>query len=83
MKNTVTNPWTDTVEIRLFADAGRYRDDLFVSVNGRRYVIKRGETVSVPRCVAEVIEQSEAQDNKTAELIEKLSGSQSVPGGAA
>lgn len=73
MKEKIS-PWQDNVTVRLFADAGRYRDDLFVSVNGRRYVIRRGEEVSVPRCVAEVIAASEAQDNKTADYIRRISG---------
>lgn len=74
MKTNTYNPWQDTVSVRLFADAGKYRDDLFVSVNGRRYVIKRGCEVQVPRCVADVIYASEAQDNATAALIESLTG---------
>ena len=32
--------------------------DLFVSVNGRRYLVKKGESVNVPPEVAEVIENS-------------------------
>ena len=78
MKNKTTNPWQDEVSVRLFADAGKYRDDLFVSVNGRRYVIRRGCEVRVPRCVAEVIYASEEQDNRTAAMIESLAS----PGGA-
>lgn len=31
-------------------------DDLFVAVNGRRYLIQKGKTVMVPPEVAEVIE---------------------------
>ena len=77
-KKIETDPWNDTVKIKLFADAGEYRDDLYVSVNGRRYVIRRGEEVSVPRCVAEVIAASEAQDRKTAAYIERISGQSSA-----
>jgi len=76
-----TSPWQDNVTVRLFADAGKYRDDLFVSVNGRRYVIKRGEEVSLPRCVAEVISRSEEQDKKTAAYIGAISG-RAARGGA-
>lgn len=71
---TKKSPWFDMVNIKLFADSGRYRDDLFVSVNGRRFNIKRGVEVSVPRPVAEVIAESEAQDKRTAAFIEKLGG---------
>ena len=43
------------------------------AVNGRSFQIKRGETVQVPAYVAEVLEQSMAQDNATANLIERES----------
>ena len=61
----------DLVPIRLFKD--KYKDDVFVAVNGRSFQIKRGETVQVPAYVAEVLEQSMAQDNATANLIERES----------
>lgn len=61
------------VPIRLFKDGDKYKDDVFVAVNGRSFQIKRGETVQVPAYVAEVLEQSMAQDNATANLIERES----------
>lgn len=61
------------VPIRLFKDNEKYKDDVFVAVNGRSFQIKRGETVQVPAYVAEVLEQSMAQDNATANLIERES----------
>ena len=60
------------VKIKLFKDNGNYRDDVFVSVNGRDFLIKRGEEVSVPDYVAEVLENSIKQERNTASLIEKL-----------
>lgn len=33
--------------------------DVYVQVNNRNWLIKRGETVRVPRCVVEVLENSE------------------------
>ncbi len=35
------------------------QNDVFVRVNHRTWLIKRGETVKVPACVAEVLEHSE------------------------
>ena len=55
-----TDPWGEMVSIKLFKDNGNYKDDVFVSVNGRNYQIQRGKTVQVPRCVAEVLEQAAA-----------------------
>ena len=37
----------------------RDEDDMFVSVNERTWLIKRGVEVEVPECVAEVIRNSE------------------------
>lgn len=35
------------------------KDDVYVAVNGKSYLIKRGETVEVPACVAEVLQRKE------------------------
>lgn len=67
------DPWSDLMEIKLVKDNDRYKDDLFVGVNGHRYNIQRGVYVNVPRCVADVIEKSQIQDVKVAEMIEELS----------
>lgn len=61
------------VPIRLFKDGDKYKDDVFVAVNGRSWQIRRGESVMVPDYVAEVLEQSMAQDTATANLIERES----------
>ena len=57
------------VRIRLFRDNGRYKEDLFVSVNGVNYKICRGVDVEVPPEVAEVLEHSQLQDERTAARI--------------
>ena len=56
------------VRIRLFKDNSRYKGDLFVSVNGVNYKIRRGVEVEVPPEVAEVLEHSQQQDEYTAAL---------------
>ena len=58
------------VSIKLFRDNDKYRDDVYVAVNGKNCVIKRGEWVKVRRKFALVIDQSEIQDLKTAEFLE-------------
>ena len=35
------------------------KDDVYVCVNGKSYLIKRGETVEVPASVAEVLQHRE------------------------
>ena len=66
------NPLEELVTIRLFKDNERYRDDVFVSVNGRTFQIKRGVEVQVPRYVQEVLENSMSQDMVAAAMVDKL-----------
>lgn len=47
-----------TVTIRL-PKTRELQDDVYVSVNQRTWLIRRGETVDVPACVAEVLRHSE------------------------
>ena len=53
---------SDKVTIKLFYDGEKYKDDVFVGVNGRRYQIKRGVEVEVPLAVKEVLDNSMRQD---------------------
>ncbi len=59
------------VSVKLFKDNDKYKDDVYVAVNGQNCVIKRGEWVRIKRKFALVLDSSEIQDMKTAELIEK------------
>lgn len=63
--------WRERVPFRAFKDSGKYKDDIIVGLNGKVYVIKRGVEVMIPRNVREIILQSMAQDEHTAELIER------------
>lgn len=67
------DPGEELVTVRLFKDGGRYKDDVFVAVNGERVQIKRGEPVAIKRKFADVLEQSMSQDAATASLIERQS----------
>ncbi len=58
------------ISVKLFKDNDRYRDDVYVAVNGQNCIIKRGEWVKIKRKFALVIDSSEIQDMRTAELIE-------------
>lgn len=62
----------EPVSIRLMKDNERYKDDVFVAVNGKGYQIQRGVTVEVPRFVADVLEQSMEQDARTSEMMSRL-----------
>lgn len=58
------------VAVKLFRDNDRYKDDVYVAVNGHNCLIKRGEWVKIKRKFALVLDQSEIQDIKTAEMLE-------------
>lgn len=57
------------VKIRLPLIKGAESQEKFVAVNGRRFKIKRGVSVEVPECVAEVIRHSEEQEYVAEELM--------------
>ncbi|MCD7947862.1 MAG: hypothetical protein LUG13_06155 [Oscillospiraceae bacterium] len=59
------------VNMRLFRDNARYKDDVFVAVNGKGWLIQRGVDVEVPDYVAEVLKQSMEQDTSAAQLMEQ------------
>lgn len=63
----------ELVEFEAFYDGDKYKDDIYVAVNGRRFQIKRGEKVKIPRYVYQEILNSEAQDKAAARLMEKES----------
>ena len=60
------------VKVRLFRDNNQYKDSLFVAVNGESDLIPRGVEVEVPWYIAEVIENSMNEDQKTAEHLRVL-----------
>lgn len=56
--STVTIPTTEKKEKMVTLTIPRTREDsadVYVSVNDRSWLIKRGEKVSVPECVVEVL----------------------------
>lgn len=59
----------ELVEIELFCDNDKYKGDLSVAVNGKVWLIQRGKRVKVPRYVADVLQNSSAQDKTAADLI--------------
>lgn len=64
----------ELVEIKLFKDTGKYKDDVFVGHNGDGIAIKRGERVKIKRKFAKILDDSEHQDYETAQMIEQKSG---------
>lgn len=64
----------ETVRIKLFKDAKKYKDPKFVSCNGETCLIQRGVYVDVKRKFVEILDNSEIQDCQTNEMIASLDG---------
>ena len=62
------------VEVRLFKDNEKYKDDVYVAINGKNCVIRRGVWTRIRRKFALLLDQSEIQDLRTAELMEREAG---------
>ena len=61
------------VEVRLPRNTGRDAiQEEFFSVNGRNYIIKRGETVEIPEEVAEVIRNGEKAEEYALRYSDEL-----------
>lgn len=71
-KKAAYDPWEDKVPVNLFYDGANYRDDVYVGVNGRKFQIKRGVDVMVPRCVKEVLDNSEKMKRQHEERLRRL-----------
>lgn len=64
--------WNEEIEIQLFKDSGKYKDDEYVAVNGQNCLIQRGIPVKVKRKFAEALRLSMEQQGKTADIIRGL-----------
>lgn len=62
----------ELVDIYLTRDEFKKNAPLYVAVGKRSFLIERGKKITVPRFIAEVIAESEAQDNRTLEMISHL-----------
>ncbi len=58
----------ETVPVTIAGGEG----DLVVTLNGYNYIIRRGQTVEVPRKIAEVIEQSLSQSQAARDYVNSL-----------
>ena len=61
------------VEVKLFRDNEKYKDDVYVAINGKNCVIRRGEWTRIRRKYALLLDQSEIQDLRTAEMMSEES----------
>lgn len=60
------------VKIKIPLERGKANKDVYVSVNDRDWQIKRGITVEVPECAAEVLQHEEEQLLRAAEYQDSM-----------
>ena len=65
--------YNELVTVKLFKDNDRYKDDVFVAVNGVGMIVPRGVEVQIPRKYAIALKNSEAQDSFAAQHCMELS----------
>jgi hypothetical protein len=65
--------YNELVTVKLFKDTSKYKDDVFVAVNGKGMIVPRGKEVKIPRKYAIALKNSEAQDSFAAEYQAELS----------
>jgi len=70
-KKSKKNDWNpdELVEITLFKDNNKYKDDVVVIVNGENCVIQRGEKVKIKRKFYDALMDSEKQRAEGEKLI--------------
>ncbi len=64
--------YNELVKVHLFKDNDKYKNDVFVAVNGVSMMVPRGVDVEIPRKFAEVLRNSEIQNGYAAEYQLKL-----------
>lgn len=62
---------TTNVRVKLFRDEYRYKQPLYVAINGRNWLIKRGVEVELPKYVADFIEQQMQEEAAIWERVAK------------
>lgn len=62
----------ELVPVKLFKDNNKYKDDVFVAVNGENCLIQRGKEIKIKRKFALVLEGSSFQDEQSASFSEQL-----------
>lgn len=65
--------YNELVKVKLFKDNDKYKDDVFVAVNGVGMIVPRGIEVEIPRKYAIALKNSEAQDSFAAQHCMELS----------
>lgn len=70
--------YNEKVTVKLFKDNNKYKDDVFVAVNGIGMLVPRGVEVQIPRKYAIALSNSEKQSGFAVDYQAKLQGEASV-----
>ena len=65
--------YNELVPVKLFKDNDKYKDDVFVAVNGVGMIVPRGIEVKIPRKYAVALDNSQIQDGESAQYQMDLS----------
>lgn len=65
--------YNEPVTVKLFKDNDKYKDDVFVAVNGVGMIVPRGIEVKIPRKYAVALDNSQIQDGESAQYQIELS----------
>ena len=71
--------YSELVKVKLFKDNDKYKDDVFVAVNGVGMIVPRGKEVEIPRKYAIALKNSEAQDSFAADHATELAKNAQAP----
>ena len=71
--------YNELVEIELFKDNDKYKDDVFVAVNGVGMIVPRGEKVKIPRKYAIALENAQKQEHFAIKTMQDLGGKSNDP----
>ena len=64
------DPDEEYVTVELFYDGDKYKDDVFVCVNGENCLIQRGKPVKIKRKFANILKASDLQDKYARDIIQ-------------
>ena len=62
--------YNELVKVKLFKDNDKYKDDVYVAVNGENCVVPRGKKWKIKKKFALVLEQSNMQDLMTGQYMD-------------
>ncbi len=71
--------YSELVKVKLFKDNDRYKEDVFVAVNGVGMIVPRGKEVEIPRKYAIALKNSETQDSFAADHASELAKNAQAP----